>query len=238
MGAITTELAVKAYEVAKKVYLKEMTHSEGKKLLSNSYGMNAGSSQAYIRNLEHMLSGELYRRTMNEQATIVYLHQILNDFGKTIAERAMHSAIEHRRYYAGLGKGDLKYIERVCADFELLLNKDGLKESDHFEAEVNASIKMGSEARKAHLPSPGTKPGLVDRTFKIFVRNPHVVAEVLTRADGICEVCAHPAPFRKKSNNMPYLEVHHRVTLANGGDDTVQNALAICPNCHRQAHYG
>ncbi len=25
--------------------------------------------------------------------------------------------------------------------------------------------------------------------------------------------------------------------LANNGDDTVENAIALCPNCHRKAHY-
>jgi 5-methylcytosine-specific restriction protein A len=32
--------------------------------------------------------------------------------------------------------------------------------------------------------------------------------------------------------------VHHRVRLADGGDDTTDNAVALCPNCHRKAHYG
>ncbi|MGH8437576.1 MAG: HNH endonuclease [Pseudomonas sp.] len=33
-------------------------------------------------------------------------------------------------------------------------------------------------------------------------------------------------------------EVHHKVRLADGGLDTVENAIAVCPNCHRQAHFG
>lgn len=40
------------------------------------------------------------------------------------------------------------------------------------------------------------------------------------------------------SNESPYLEVHHKVPLALGGDDTVANATALCPNCHRQNHFG
>nr|WP_275041241.1 HNH endonuclease signature motif containing protein [Halomonas meridiana] len=46
------------------------------------------------------------------------------------------------------------------------------------------------------------------------------------------------APFNRKSDGSPYLEVHHRKPLAEGGDDTVANAIALCPNCHRAAHYG
>jgi 5-methylcytosine-specific restriction protein A len=32
--------------------------------------------------------------------------------------------------------------------------------------------------------------------------------------------------------------VHHLIRLADGGDDTVDNAVAACPNCHRQRHFG
>ena len=34
------------------------------------------------------------------------------------------------------------------------------------------------------------------------------------------------------------LEVHHTKPLAEGGEDTVNNAEALCPNCHKEAHYG
>jgi 5-methylcytosine-specific restriction protein A len=32
--------------------------------------------------------------------------------------------------------------------------------------------------------------------------------------------------------------VHHRIPLAKGGEDSVDNAVAVCPNCHRKGHYG
>jgi len=40
------------------------------------------------------------------------------------------------------------------------------------------------------------------------------------------------------STGMPYLEVHHWTPLAEGGLDTIENAAALCPNCHKQAHFG
>jgi 5-methylcytosine-specific restriction enzyme A len=39
-------------------------------------------------------------------------------------------------------------------------------------------------------------------------------------------------------DGTPFLEVHHLRTLADGGSDRVSNAVALCPNCHRQMHYG
>jgi 5-methylcytosine-specific restriction enzyme A len=61
---------------------------------------------------------------------------------------------------------------------------------------------------------------------------------VLLRANGKCDDCGADAPFLKRKDNRPYLEVHHRVQLAADGDDTVENAMALCPNCHRRQHYG
>lgn len=71
-----------------------------------------------------------------------------------------------------------------------------------------------------------------------FARSAYVIAAALRRAKGVCEVCTLPAPFLRRGDKTPYLEVHHRVQLAKGGEDTLENALAICPNCHRQAHFG
>ncbi|MGP5194455.1 HNH endonuclease, partial [Psychrobacter celer] len=32
-------------------------------------------------------------------------------------------------------------------------------------------------------------------------------------------------------------EVHHLTRLADGGADLPQNVIALCPTCHRKAHY-
>lgn len=59
----------------------------------------------------------------------------------------------------------------------------------------------------------------------------------LLRANGQCENCGKDAPFAN-SNNIPFLEVHHIFSLADDGPDHPINVAAICPNCHREAHYG
>lgn len=74
-------------------------------------------------------------------------------------------------------------------------------------------------------------------TVSRFLRDPNVVAWVLDQAKGVCELCKQPAPFRQEDGE-PYLEVHHILPLAEGGPDTIDNAAACCPNCHRLLHYG
>ena len=34
-----------------------------------------------------------------------------------------------------------------------------------------------------------------------------------------------------------YLETHHVVGVAERGPDSTDNVIAVCPNCHRQAHF-
>ncbi len=62
-----------------------------------------------------------------------------------------------------------------------------------------------------------------------------VVEYVKARANGVCQLCGKPAPFYNKAGE-PYLECHHIVWLAKVGDDNVDNAVALCPNCHRKMH--
>lgn len=107
-----------------------------------------------------------------------------------------------------------------------------------FEAEVTASLRLSSSERRKRLASASKKPARVQITSAGYRRNPDVVAEVLFLAHGVCQRCNKPAPFRRADSGAPYLEVHHRVRLADEGDDTVANAIALCPNCHREAHYG
>jgi 5-methylcytosine-specific restriction enzyme A len=60
---------------------------------------------------------------------------------------------------------------------------------------------------------------------------------VLRRAEGSCEYCTTPAPFKTKQD-LPYLEPHHIRRLSDGGPDDPRFMAALCPNCHRQVHYG
>lgn len=71
---------------------------------------------------------------------------------------------------------------------------------------------------------------------KVFSRSV-IVREFARRvAKGICQLCDMKAPFVDK-NNQPFLEVHHIHYLSLGGTDTLENVVALCPNCHRRIHH-
>jgi predicted HNH restriction endonuclease len=72
----------------------------------------------------------------------------------------------------------------------------------------------------------------------IYDRDKYVVAFAKRRAGMQCEVpdCQHP--LFHKPNGLPYVEVHHLMTLAEGGPDTVGNVVCLCPTHHREMHFG
>ena len=87
---------------------------------------------------------------------------------------------------------------------------------------------------------PPRNPRSGERTKGIvrpFLRDPNIAAWVLQKANGRCEACDTPAPFLR-DDNRPYLEVHHVRPLSDGGPDGVDNAIGVCPTCHRRFHHG
>ena len=77
------------------------------------------------------------------------------------------------------------------------------------------------------------KPRTVET--KVYDRDPYLKELVKRIAEGKCQYCGEKAPFIDK-NGEPYLEEHHVTWLARGGSDTIDNVVAVCPNCHTKAH--
>ena len=95
-----------------------------------------------------------------------------------------------------------------------------------------AGIFYHNKGRESGSKSPVSRSVL----RKEFERSAAVVEAALGRAGGICELCEMSGPF-KCLDGRPFLEVHHVVPLSEGGEDTLNNVAAICPNCHRACHF-
>ncbi len=100
-------------------------------------------------------------------------------------------------------------------------------------------ITVRENANKKDLPLPqgNQVPNAITSSVTQYQRDPLVKAWVLRQAEGICECCDQEAPFNGP-DGRPYLEVHHVRKLAEKGADNTENAVAVCPNCHRELHYG
>lgn len=237
---ITSEQIAAAYSLASKVFDGAMGKDAAATELHTKHGLNKNSARDFILQYRALMHGLVFTRTMSTSAIKYFLYQILRDRGSEPAQRALSSAWMHVRYYEGHRKITLKGFPSVLETFKLHLShaKSVQAIEVQFEAEVAKSLSDPAAARGLRLQKAKRTPNTVTATTTVFVRNPDVVAEVLLRANGQCELCKSPAPFNRKGDGSPYLEVHHKVQLSKGGEDTVENAVALCPNCHRREHFG
>lgn len=54
---------------------------------------------------------------------------------------------------------------------------------------------------------------------------------VIDAAKGKCELCKNTYP-----DGELFLESHYVVWLQDGGEPTIDNVVALCPNCHKRIH--
>ena len=98
-----------------------------------------------------------------------------------------------------------------------------------------------SEARKqAELEAREEVEVLTNSTTQRsseYSRSAAIRHYVKNRANGHCEGCQEPAPFTSKTGE-PYLHAHHIFELSDGGSDTPDTVIALCPNCHFRVHHG
>ncbi|GEK72227.1 MULTISPECIES: HNH endonuclease [Halomonas] len=147
-------------------------------------------------------------------------------------------ALQGRAWVKGLkpaGNVGVKIVARLEA---LIAEVEGQQPSSSatFATEVNERRSLYRD--NALTPPAGRQsPGKISVSATVYERDPDVVACVLTQADGVCECCDSPAPFTREDGSL-FLEVHHLKRLADGGPDIVENAIGLCPNCHRELHAG
>ena len=130
--------------------------------------------------------------------------------------------------------GSLEIIN--CSSFTNLNNY--LNANLIYQIGVSNNLKNFSVQQNPPKPKGQKKPKSANGKSTIYSRDPAVTAWVFNASNGICESCKLPAPFFRSSDNSFYLEIHHVKRLADGGSDRITNAIALCPNCHREFHYG
>ena len=114
----------------------------------------------------------------------------------------------------------LAHVEEIQQDEE--------KQESHLQSLSTAQLLA---LAKKHSGQSRTKQS----TTNSFSRSPYIAQYAKRRANGFCQLCDNPAPF-VAANGEPYLESHHVIWLSQGGQDSIDNTVALCPNCHRKMH--
>lgn len=124
-------------------------------------------------------------------------------------------------------------IDGVVADYLEKVEND----QKNLRAATDADILVLpiDELRQRAIRNSSVEVATTRELVTQYYRNRYVALYAKRRANGICELCENKAPFLDK-DDQPYLESHHIVWLSEGGSDTIDNTVALCPNCHRKMH--
>lgn len=240
MARVTAIQHEAAYAIAAQVYSGHISTNDGARELHENYGLNETFARDFIYDFRCMRDGKVFHRGMSTDALQYFLASIKKDYGDAALAAALNSANAHVDYMKEKQNAPSIKLRGVIDNLAQTLNTPANAASiqKDLDAQIEKSLSDTSNSRKARLDSAAKLPRKASAVTQVYLRNPDVVAEVLVRAHGTCEGCRKPAPFKRRSDGSPYLEVHHRKQLAHGGEDTVANAIALCPNCHRYQHHG
>lgn len=196
------------------------------------------SVEAYVEMLDKQRRGE---RVIKAR----YYRTLEKRFGRTAkafeyrAQNISHVyALQGRTWIAGLKPAGNVGVNIVARLEALIAEVEGYHPSTSatFATEVNEHRGLYRD-NASTSPTGRLVPDKKAVNTTVYERDPAVVAWVLTKVDGVCECCDSPAPFTREDGSL-FLEVHHLKRLADGGPDIVENAVALCPNCHRELHAG
>jgi predicted HNH restriction endonuclease len=201
----------------------------------NEGRLSQSSIKKYTRSISQisnfLAEKNIIRSDLYEIDDIRILKKVLKKYFDNKANKEQDER-GHRQWHAA--------TRNLIRFFEADLSSSLLEESFQSVYDKDELDRIASKLRNRKppgFPKGNKNPKSKTQKTKVYQRDVEVYVAVLKNANGICEGCKKSAPFIKK-DNIPYLEVHHVIPLKDSGEDTTDNAVALCPNCHREAHSG
>ena len=101
------------------------------------------------------------------------------------------------------------------------------------------AIDINELAECSNLKKTGRgadRPRRRETIISTYNRDHRITQLAKLMAGGKCRLCKKRAPFMDRVGS-PFLETHHVKWLSRGGKDSIDNTVALCPNCHRKMHH-
>ncbi|WNH12543.1 HNH endonuclease [Thalassobellus suaedae] len=224
MSINTKEQIHKAFEIAKKVYLNELSLTDGTKILVD-IGLKQSSSRDYIYAYSKLMEGELYTRTINVYATDYYLENIYNENGNLILKTALKAVDKHIVYYEGTSGASVIKGRAVYDKWKRITENDFSETV--FPNEVEKEVEY-SEGKTRHV------------IVNSYERNRQARQECIEHFGLNCQVCNFNFQEKFGELGMNFIHVHHIVDISTIGKEYSVNPktdlIPVCPNCHAMLH--
>jgi len=227
MQRVDRPIFTEAYEIAKGVYTGVTNRAMGLDLLSRL--MNGVTAAIYMDVFMKMMSGEVYKRTMNIDATEYYLEKIHADFGSKSLRNALIATNRHVEYYQGITDSSPEGSSGIQRLADRLTQKYGinLDELDMHPDEVDTD-------------SVTIEGATVIRYVNRFERSKKAREECVKYHKAICAACGFDFKTKYGDLGIGFIEVHHLVELSRIKKEYVvdpkKDLVPLCSNCHSMIH--
>ena len=190
-------------------------------------------------------NGEIKAVTYSIRSDNVYdLENNFNKFEIRIKDYNNYMFRKQRFYggkYPELDEKIVSYLEDFLEPKELLDN-DGCEEQEEIQMLEPANLQEVRDSAKKPLCIVNGNHG------KIIAKNGKITKSALIESKYTCAIDPTHKTFITK-NGVPYMEGHHLIpcTVKNSNEfwakfekniDCFENIICLCPNCHREVHYG
>ena len=225
MTKITTLMTEMGYQLSKEVYENKKTKNIALDELEQNYGMSRGSAIDYIHGFKSMMSGRIYKRTFNAEATDLFLENIYYDYGAKFFSLALQSVAKHMSYYNGLKRGNLNSVERIY-------KKHMMKYKN-----LNNILMNGDELDERTEYIEGLKKTILVNAYE---RNYEAREECIRYYGSNCIVCDFNFEKTYGDIGRGFIHVHHLKAISSIGLECKINPIKdlrpVCPNCHAMLH--
>jgi 5-methylcytosine-specific restriction enzyme A len=234
---IPAELTPLAYDISKQVYEKQLTFSEGQKILVGDNQMNKNSSADYINDFRCLIEGKRFTRTLNAYSMEYFLEHIFEEYETQGLTNALTALKEHIEYYEALQKVRMHKMRDI---YERYLAAVPIQSFD--EQEQNEIVKeiIKDKPSKEDILNElrnlkETDPETVTFKGKAFKRDNKTVAQIKVLRNFRCQFCGTTIEKKDGSN---YIEAAHIKAKHLKGRETLDNIILLCPNHHKEFDLG
>ncbi len=187
----------------------------------------AGASLPYY--LKKLCNIDLYLNNLKP----IYLVIVPKRRNILVREFFKYYKAENGKEYKG-GEEDRKNaLKKICnGDYDFLLKPIPILDKIKVEKNIDEETKnIKDENERKNTRELGKEQTVYARAnFPLAEIN-----KIYNRAKSKCECCGCET-FEKKNGEM-YFEIHHIVHYSDGGENSAQNCVLLCPNCHRKIHF-
>jgi len=221
---ITEELINLSYDFAVQVYRKQTSLKEAKRKLSLK-GMNKNSAADYIYAYANLVEGKKYTRTINLEATKIFLNRISESSGRTALSNALLAISQHNQYYESKTGRPQVSLREILKSYQSIFNIDSPSMIQPDEIDKSESYEEGS-VKKVFVNS--------------YERNTQARKACLEHYGYNCQVCDLNFFDRYGEIGEGFIHVHHKVEISTIGIkysvDPIKDLIPVCPNCHAMLH--